>query len=111
MKGKNVFRIVIFTLIILYTVLYITQATGYYEYTNRKTNTLTEKAVEQFEKDLKAGKKVSASDYIKEENDYNNKMSKGGVFLSSAIGSVFDSVMKFIFNEVSKAVEEQILIQ
>ncbi len=69
MKGKNAFRIVIFTLIILYTVLYITQATGYYEYTNRKTNTLTEKAVEQFEKDLKAGKKVSASDYIKEEND------------------------------------------
>ena len=106
MKGKNAFRIVIFTLIILYTVLYITQATGYYEYTNRKTNTLTEKAVEQFEKDLKAGKKVSASDYIKEENDYNNKMSKGGVFLSSAIGSVFDSVMKFFFNVVSKAVED-----
>lgn len=97
---------ILFTLILLYTALYITQAMGYYEYTNRKTNTLTEKAVEQFEKDLKKGKKVKASDYIKEENDYSNKMSKGGVFLSSAIGSVFDSFMKFIFSEVSKAVDD-----
>ena len=49
MKGKNISRIVIFTLIILYTALYMTQAMGYYEYSNRKTNTLTEKAVKQFE--------------------------------------------------------------
>lgn len=106
MKGRNIFRIVLLTLIILYTALYITQAMGYYEYTNRKTNTLTEKAIEQFEKDLKSGKKVKASDYIKEENDYSNKISKGGILLSSAIGSIFDSFMKFIFNEVSKAVDD-----
>lgn len=106
MKGKNIFRIVIFTLIILYTVLYVAQAMGYYEYTNRKTNTLTEKAVEQFEKDIKAGKKVTANDYIKEENDYSNKISKGGIVISGIIGNVFDSFMKFIFNEVNKAVDE-----
>lgn len=36
MKGKNVARIVIFTLIILFTTLYVTQAFGYYEYSNKK---------------------------------------------------------------------------
>ena len=40
MKGKNVFRIVALTLIIFYSALYIAQATGYYEYTNHKTNTI-----------------------------------------------------------------------
>ena len=35
MKGKNVARIVIFTLIILFTTLYVTQAFGYYGYSNK----------------------------------------------------------------------------
>lgn len=105
MKGKNIFRIVIFTLILLYTALYITQALGYYEYTNRKTNTLTENAVEQFEKDVKAGKEIKASRYLKAENDYNNGISKGGMFISGIIGNIFDSAMKFIFKEVNGVVE------
>ncbi len=104
MKGKNVFRIVALTLIIFYSALYIAQATGYYEYTNHKTNTLTEKAKQQFEADVKAGKKVQASDYLKEKTDYNNQLSKGGVVISNLIGKAFDSVMKLVFKEVSKAV-------
>ena len=40
MKGKNVARIVIFTLIILFTTLYVTQAFGYYEYSNKKIKKL-----------------------------------------------------------------------
>ena len=52
MKGKNVARIVIFTLIILFTTLYVTQAFGYYEYSNKKINTLTEEAAKKFEKDI-----------------------------------------------------------
>ena len=106
MKGKNISRIVIFTLIILYTALYMTQAMGYYEYSNRKTNTLTEKAVIQLEKDIQNGKIVKASDYLKEENDYNNKLSKGGKLLSNTIEIVFDSMMKFIFSEVNKAIDD-----
>ena len=106
MKGKNVFRIVIFTLIILYTVLYIAQAMGYYEYTNRKTNSLTEEAVEQFEKDVKAGKKVNASDYLKEENDYNNNLSKSGMVVSNLIEKTFNGIMGFLFDEIDKAVSD-----
>ena len=67
---------------------------------------MTEKAVKQFEKDIKNGKKVKASDYLKEENDYNNKLSKGGKLLSNTIEIVFDSMMKFIFSEVNKAIDD-----
>ena len=58
MKGKNVFRILMLTIFVLFTTIYIMQALGYYEYSNRKTNQLTEDAVKQFESDLKAGKKI-----------------------------------------------------
>ena len=51
-------------------------------------------------------KTVKASDYLKEENDYNNKLSKGGKLLSNTIEIVFDSMMKFIFSEVNKVVDE-----
>ena len=104
MKGKNVFRVFFFTMMILFTTLYITQALGYYEYSNYKTNKLTEEAVEQFEQDIKDGKKVNASDYIKKDNDYNNNISKLGLKVSSIVGELFDDIMGVIFNGINKTV-------
>ena len=104
MKGKNIFRIFLFTMLILFTALYITQALGYYEYSNYKTNRLTEAAVEQCEQDIKEGKQVNASDYIKKDNDYNNNISKLGIKASNLVGEVFDGVMEFVFNQVNKTV-------
>lgn len=106
MKGKNVVRIVIFTLLILYSTLYVTQALGYYEYSNSKTNALTSDAIKKFERDVKSGKNIKASDYIKKENDYNNKLSKSGLAISNFIENIFDKVMGFIFNEINKAVDD-----
>lgn len=106
MKGKNIARIIIFTLIILYSTLYITQALGYYEYTNRKTNTLTENAVKEFEKDIASGKKVVASNYVKSDSDYSNKLSKMGISISNIIGNIFDGIMDFIFKEINQAVND-----
>ncbi len=105
MKGKNVVRIVIFTLLILYSTLYVTQALGYYEYSNSKTNALTSDAIKKFESDVKSGKNIKASDYIKKENDYNNKLSKSGLAISNFIENIFDKVMGFIFNEINKTIK------
>lgn len=104
MKNKNFFRIVFFTLFLLFIVLYITQSLGYYEYNNRKTNTMTEDAVKRFEEDIKSGKTIKASDYIKKDNDYNNNMSRFGLKLSNSVGNVFDGIMNFIFYELNKTV-------
>lgn len=106
MKGKNVARILIFTLFILFTILYITQAFGYFNITSRKTNALTEEGIKQFEEDLKMGKNIKASDYVKKENDYNNKISKSGMAISNLIEKTFNGVMGLIFNEVQKAVND-----
>lgn len=104
MKGKNVFRVFFFTMMILFTTLYITQALGYYEYSNYKTNRLTEEAVEQFEQDIKEGKKVNASDYIKKDNDYNNNISKLGLKASDIVEEVFDNIMGVVFDGINKTV-------
>lgn len=106
MKGKNVVRIVIFTLLILYSTLYVTQALGYYEYSNSKTNALTNDAIKKFESDVKSGKNIKASDYIKKENDYNNNLSKSGLALSNFIENVFDEIMGYIFKEINKVVDD-----
>lgn len=105
-KGKNIIRIIIFTLLILYSTLYVTQALGYYEYSNNKTNTMTSDAIKRFEEDIKKGKSIKASDYIKKENDYNNKLSKSGLAISNMIGNIFDKIMGVIFNEINKTVND-----
>ena len=101
----NVFKTIFLTIFLLFLCLYITQALGYYEYSNRKTNIMTEEAVKQFEKDLKDGRSVKASDYIKKENDYNNNLSRLGITISNIVGDIFDSTINFIFNNVSKVVD------
>lgn len=104
-KGKKIFRFTIITLLILFATLYFSQAAGYFEYTTRKTNTLTEEAVKKFEKDIESGKKINANDYIKKENDYNNNLSKLGTSMSNMIESSFNYIMNFIFKEINGAID------
>ena len=104
MKGKNIIRIFLITLILFFTTLYITQAFGYYEYTNHRTNKLTTEAALEFEHDIKEGKSIKSSDYIKKKNDYDNNLTKLGLGCSEIIGNVFNKIMTFLFNEINKAV-------
>ncbi len=103
MKYKHVARFVIFSLFLLFIGLYITQALGYYEFTNAKKTTLTNFAIEKFEKDVKEGKKLDAKDYIEEEKQYNNIISKASLTISNTIEKTFDVVMNTLFNELAKA--------
>lgn len=104
MKSNNIFRFIFLVLFLFFLVLYITQAFGYYEYNNRKTNVMTEESIKKFEKDIQDGKNIKASDYLKKENDYNNKLSKFGLSLSNTVGNIFDGIMGFVFYEVDKTV-------
>lgn len=104
MKGKNVARIISLTLIITFIALYITQLTGYYEYTENKKTTLTDEAITRFEEDVRQGKTIEAKNYLQEENNYNNNASKLGMKLSNIIETGFDKIMNAIFKEVDKAI-------
>lgn len=103
MKAKNAFRLFIVCIFSLFLCLYVTQALGYYEFTNAKKTTLTTKAMEKFEKDVKDGKKIDAKDYIEEEKNYNNLLSRTSLTISNTIEKTFDTIMNAFFNELAKA--------
>ncbi len=65
--------------------------TDYYE--NKKV--LTDKAISQYEKDLKEGKYIQSKNYIEEEKNYNNKASNIGKKASKFIEIVFRKGLKY----------------
>lgn len=103
-KGKNIFIFVFSVLFILFISLYVTQATGYYEFNNSKKSTLTNNAIKKFEEDVKNGKKINAKNYLESEKEYNNKISIISLKLSKTIEKSFNFLMGKLFNEINSAV-------
>ena len=103
MKSKHVVRFTLLVLFLLFVGLYITQALGYYEFTNAKKTTLTNYAIEKFEKDVKEGKALDVKNYVEEEKQYNNLLSRVSLSVSNAIEKSFSFVMNTLFNELAKA--------
>ena len=104
MKAKNVFILLFSCLFILFISLYVTQATGYYEFSNAKKSTLTNEAIKKFEQDVKEGKEIAAKNYLEEEKQYNNKISKASLTLSKTIEKSFNFIMNRLFNEINSVV-------
>lgn len=104
MKAKNVFIFIFSVLFILFISLYVTQATGYYEFNNSKKTTLTNDAIKKFEKDIKEGKQISAKNYLEEEKEYNNKISTTSLMISKTIEKSFNYLMGKLFEEINSAV-------
>ena len=104
LKGFFVFVCSVF--IILFFALYISQYTGYYDYSSGKKNILTDAAIEKFEADIRAGKSVDTKDYLVEEKNYSNKISRLGMKTSSIIESVFKKGINVIFRELNDVVSD-----
>ena len=104
MNYKRIAQIIMAVLVMLFLGLYISQMTGYYEYTESKKTTLTKSAMERFEQDIKEGKEIKAGNYLEQEKDYNNKASTLGMKVSSLIEKGFNKAMNGLFQEISKAI-------
>ncbi|MBO5138604.1 MAG: hypothetical protein J6B89_03080 [Bacilli bacterium] len=104
MKAKNIFIFIFSVLFILFISLYVTQATGYYEFNNSKKTTLTNDAIKKFEKDIKEGKQISAKNYLEGEKEYNNKISTTSLKISKTIEKSFNYLMGKLFEEINSAV-------
>lgn len=107
MKGKNIARVVIGTLGIIFLVVYFGMATGYLEIENQKKTALTKEAMERYEADLKAGKKIDMNNYLQKEKVYSNNISKLALGTSSIIEKGFNTIMNYLFKEVDKAVNSK----
>lgn len=104
MKYKRLVELFGGVVIILFLVLYIGQATGYYKIAENRKVALTEDAIRRFEEDVSTGKKIVASNYLVKEKNYNNNISILCIKVSQIIEKGFDKVMNYIFNELEGVV-------
>ncbi len=111
MNYKSIAGLLMIVLVVLFLGLYVSQMTGYYEYTESRKTTLTEDAIKRFEQDVKEGKEINAQNYLEEEADYNNILSKFGMKLSSLIEQGFNKAMNGLFNEISKTISNSIILK
>lgn len=101
---KNFIVFVCSIFIILFFALYLSQYTGYYDYSSSKKNILTDSAIEKFEADVKSGKNIDSSNYLVKEKNYNNKLSRLGMKTSNVIEKLFEKGMRMIFKELNNIV-------
>ena len=89
-------------LVIMFLSVYFSRFNSSY-YENK--NILTEEAIIQFEKDVKEGKNINVSTYLKEEKDYSNKASSIAMKTSNFIESGFKKTLKLLFKALSGLIE------
>lgn len=107
-KVKNkFFKGFFLILFIIFIVLYFSEASGYYEFQNRRTKELTDKQIEKFEADVAAGKNVKIEDYVvTKNNNYNNNLSSAGLKLSNGISHLIEKGLNNTFSVIVKLIEE-----
>ena len=87
-------KIVGVLLVIMFLSVYFSRYnSNYYE----NQNVLTEEAIVKFEQDINEGKDITVSSYLKEEKNYDNKISEIGLKISNTIEVGFKKGLKFIF--------------
>lgn len=100
-KKKNIFLRILLILFIVYLALYLMDNLGYYNIAS-KNKIITYKAMQEFEQDVKQGKKIDIKEYIRDETDYKNSYSNLGYYLSNGI----DTVLNKGFKNIGKLLEK-----
>lgn len=106
MKLNKVLEFIFVGLFFFFITLYMTTMSNYQEYENKKSNVLTEEAIKRFEEDVSNGKKIIASNYLKQEKEYNNKISSICLKLSNFIEKTYKKTINKIFEKLSDMIEE-----
>ena len=107
MKKESIFKFILLCFIICFLVILFAGKTGYYEKKLRDNSILTEEQIKKFEEDLKNGKNVDISNYVINENkDYTTKLTSDVYSVSLKVEKTIDKIVKFIFNEVGKNIND-----
>lgn len=103
---NKIFWKIFLALFIAFSALYLSEATGYYEFEQHKRTTLTEEKIRQFENDVKEGKNIDISNYL-EDVDYNyqTKISKTGLYISENIGKYVQDGLENTFKFLNGIME------
>lgn len=88
-------------LLICFTALYLSEATGYYEYEQHKNMVLTNEKIKEFEQDVEDGKNIDIKNYVETKvPDYSNSVSDFGMgvsnFINTFVTDGLNSIFKFL---------------
>lgn len=83
MKLGKVMKYIFFIFLFLFLGAYLIEKTGYYEYNLQRKKNLTTEQMNQFERDVAAGKKVDLNHYLESTTvDYSNSLTRSTVEIS-----------------------------
>ena len=95
-------RIIIFLIYLLLFIFicsYFVEFRGYDEYSLANKRNLTEKKIRQFENDVKLGKNIEVSDYLKDDSiDYSNQLTRK----TSELNIKLNDYLKHLIQDVFK---------
>lgn len=96
---SKIFWKIFLALLFGFGALYLSEATGYYEFEEHKKVALTAEKIKAFEEDIKKNKDINIKDYIDEkEVSYENNTSGIGLFLSESIKDIMENGLKSTFD-------------
>ena len=95
---NKLFSRIFLVLLILFSCLYLSNGSGFFEYKNHKNMVLTSDKIKEFEEDVKTGKKIDIKSYIEVDDvDYSTSASKVGYTLSNSFEEIIKSGMNTLF--------------
>lgn len=104
---NRIFKISFYVFLVSFIALYLSQATGYYEFELHKKMVLTEEKIKEFEADVAAGKNIDIENYLEvTAKDYSSSVSNLGYNISSTIGKYIKGGLDGMFKTLNKLVQE-----
>ena len=104
-KPNMILKYIFICLIILFITIYISYQNGYFAYSNYQKSILTKEKIKQFEEDVANGKVIDINNYLEEDKDYSNKLSRVSLSLSNTIGKYIKKTLTNVFKKVNKLIE------
>ena len=90
---KKITKTSILVLLLLFLISFINR-NNYYE----SSTILSDEAIKEFEKDLKAGKEINPKNYLNERKNYDNKLSLVFMNLSKSIEFIVNKSLRKVFS-------------
>lgn len=105
--NKTIIKIVIITVLIIFSASYIISESGYYEYTMQQRTIITSEKIKEFEEDVKNNENIDLKEYLsKDEIDYSNKFTNLVYNISDNSNKLAKKAIKYIFKKLGSLVED-----
>ena len=98
---KNLKNFVYILIVVSFFVIYIASEYGYFDSIKNRKVVLTKEQISKFEEDIANGKELDIDNYYKEDDQYNNKFTKLGLFISTKIENVVTVLLDKTFKALN----------